>query len=100
MKFLFILELFQNYQLDPCGSHAPRHIQQKSAFGRKEQKIIKETSYSVINQKIPYNEETSSKNFDLDIILAVDFTLQLLLRQTMWLQPPFFSIVTWHLGHS
>lgn len=28
------------------------------------------------------------------------FTLQLLLRQTIWLQPPFFSIVTWHLGHS
>ena len=72
------------YQLDPCGSHAPRHIQQKSAFGRKEQEIIKETSYSVINQKFPYNEETSSKNvLDLDIILAVNFTLQLLLRQTM-----------------
>ena len=26
--------------------------------------------------------------------------LQFWLRQTMWLQPPSFSIVTWHLGHS
>ena len=27
-------------------------------------------------------------------------TLQAPVRQTMWLQPPFFSIVAWHLGHS
>lgn len=26
--------------------------------------------------------------------------LQFWLRHTMWLQPPSFSIVTWHLGHS
>ena len=35
-----------------------------------------------------------------DMIPVRNVTLQLLLRQTMWLQPPFFSIVTWHLGHS
>lgn len=45
------------YQLDPWGSHGPRHTQQNS-------------------------------------------DLHELFRQIMWLQPPFFSIVAWHFGHS
>lgn len=45
------------HQLEPWGSHGPRHTQQNS-------------------------------------------DLHELLRQIMWLQPPFFSIVAWHFGHS
>ncbi|KAJ8975508.1 hypothetical protein NQ317_010623 [Molorchus minor] len=49
--------LLQLYQELPCGSHGPRHTQQKSA-------------------------------------------LQFWFLHTMWLQPPSFSMVALHLGHS
>ena len=46
------------------------------------------------------NKITAVHNLHNKQVFYSRVTLQLLLRQTMWLQPPFFSIVTWHFGHS
>ena len=51
-------------------------------------------------QAIEVTKSLQYKTYTKKQVFYSRVTLQLLLRQTMWLQPPFFSMVTWHFGHS
>jgi hypothetical protein len=76
------------YQLDPWGSQGPRHTQQKSAWNNKTCNFV------------PTNLDLIRGVTYITYFVVHHFTLQLLFLHTMWLHPPFFSIVTRHFGHS
>lgn len=96
----------QLYHDDPCGSHDPKHTQQKSCL-----QFWFLHTYIYCTMTV-YFYSIFSFNYSNELILWTAHVWNVAFSKTfvniysehdlftMWLHPPSFSMVTLHLGHS